>query len=359
MPEVSAKHKVALLRVLRDAARPVGSAVIAKDLQGQGIDLSSRTIRLYLQHMEKEGLVARANRGRNGGRTITPRGVEEIKDALVTARLGFTVARVDTLAAQMTFSLASRAGLIVLNVTTIEETHLVRAMDVMMPIFRAGLGMGEYLALAGGGESLGRYRVAEGRIGIGTVCSVTINGVFLAARIPTASRFGGVLEMDGGKPVRFTDVIGYDGTSLDPLEIFIKGRLLSVRETARKGKGRIGVSFREVPTCALGEVEKILRRLDRIGLNGVLMVGRPNQPLLDFPVHNDRTGLIVNGGLNPVAALEEAGIPNENAAMAALFEFEKLLHYRVLAERIAKGEYAPRQRVGQAIEPVHEDWAIE
>jgi hypothetical protein len=306
--------------------------------------------------MEKNGLVAHASRGRKGGRRITVKGMEEIKDALVATRLGFTVARVDTLAAQMTFNPASRSGLVVLNMTTIDETSLVRAMDVMVPVFGAGLGMGGYLALARQGEQLGHFRVPQGKIGIGTVCSVTINGVLLAARIPTASRFGGVLEMEGGKPVRFTDVINYDGTSLDPLEIFIKGRLLSVRDTARTGTGRIGASFREVPTCALGEVEKILRRMDRIDLNGVLMVGRPNQPLLDFPVHNGRTGLIVAGGLNPTAALEEADVGNANFAMSTLFEFGKLVHYRVLADQVAGGEYSSSKQPLADLEPSGNEW---
>jgi len=36
-------------------------------------------------------------------------------------------------------------------------------------------------------------------------------------------------------------------------------------------------------------------------------------------------GLIVAAGLNPVAAVEEAGIPTENRAMASLCEFDELL----------------------------------
>lgn len=359
MMDINPKHKVAILSVLREAMGPVGSAAIATDLQAQGIDLSSRTIRLYLQEMEKKGWVEQASRGRNGGRTITFKGIEEIKDALVTARLGFTSARVDTLAAQMTFNLNSRTGLVVLNVSVIDETAIVRAMDIMRSIFQAGLSMGEYLVLGRSGDQLGRFQVPEGKIGIGTLCSVTVNGIFLSARIPTASRFGGVLEMEGGVPSRFTDVINYDGTSLDPLEIFIKGGLLSVRETARKGQGRIGVSFREIPTCSLDEAEKVLRRLERVGLNGVLMMGRPNQPLLDFPVHNDRTGLIVVGGLNPIAALQEAGIPNASFAMCTLYEFERMVHYRELAEHVARGDYAPRRTQRSEIQPHPEDWLVD
>lgn len=338
--EINSKQKVAILRVLRDAQCPIGSSTIAKEIQAYGFDLSDRTIRLYLQEMERSGLVAQAKRGRNGGRTITPFGIDEIKDALVMDRVGFTAAKVDTLAWRITYNLSSGSGLIVLNMTTLDESHLPPAVNEIVPAFEAGLGMGDYVVLARAGEQVGDFRIPPGQVGIGTVCSVTLNGVLLNARIATVSRFGGVLEVYGGEPGRFTDVIYYDGTSLDPLEIFIKGGLTSVREAARVGHGRIGASFREVPTAAVREVEKIHRRLERAGLGGILMLGKPNQPLLEFPVHEGRTGIIVKGGLNPAAAIEEAGIPTTNVALCTLFEFEKLIHYSELEARVGKGSPA-------------------
>ena len=59
--------------------------------------------------------------------------------------------------------------------------------------------------------------------------------------------------------------------------------------------------------------------------------GSSNQPLLGFPVHEGRTGLVIAGGLNPVAAVEEAGIETENFALSQLFEFERLTHYSEMA----------------------------
>jgi repressor of nif and glnA expression len=38
----------------------------------------------------------------------------------------------------------------------------------------------------------------------------------------------------------------------------------------------------------------------------------------------------VAGGLNPAAAVEEAGIPTSNYALSTLFEYEKLTHYTKL-----------------------------
>jgi hypothetical protein len=252
-------------------------------------------------------------------------GIEELRNSRITERVGFTAARVDSLSWRMKFDLESSSGTIVLNVTTIDAASLPKALEEMAPVFRAHLGMGQYLAVAGPGESLGDFKVPAGKVGIGTVCSVTLNGVLLRKGIPTVSRFGGVLEVANGRPVRFTDVIYYDGTTLDPLEVFIKGGLTSVREAARTGRGRIGASFREVPTEAIHDVEEITQKLDRIGLNGVFLVGRPNQPLLDFPVHHGRTAIIVTGGLNPVAAIEESGIETTSVALSSLLEFDRLV----------------------------------
>jgi repressor of nif and glnA expression len=53
------------------------------------------------------------------------------------------------------------------------------------------------------------------------VCSITLNGVLLKHGIPTTSRFGDP-ELQNRKPMRFAEIIMYDGTSIDPLEVFIQ-----------------------------------------------------------------------------------------------------------------------------------------
>ncbi|MBN2327442.1 MAG: DUF128 domain-containing protein [Candidatus Omnitrophica bacterium] len=333
MKEIHPKIKIAILRILRDANHPIGSAVIAHELKSHGFELSSRSIRLYLQYLEDKGLVGKAMRGREGGRSITPKGIVEIRDAQVFDRVGYTSVKIDSLACQTTLHLAMRTGLIVLNVSTIERDDLLQAVEEMLPVFESGLSMGEHLTFCREGENLGHFTIPERKVGIGTVCSVTLNGVMLNHGIPMTSRFGGVLEYNQKQCTRFTDVIDYAGTSLDPLEVFIKGKLTSVRETARQGNGRIGASFRETPSPVVSNVELIHRKLKIMGLGGILLIGTPNQPLLDFPVQEGRTGLLVAGGLNPIAAVEEAGISTMNYALCTLYSFEKLFHYREMQKR--------------------------
>ena len=130
--------------------------------------------------------------------------------------------------------------------------------------------------------------------------------------------------MNGGQPTRFTQIINYDGTTIDPIEIFIRGKMTRVNDAAQTGTGIIGAGFREIPMAALPRVKEIIAKLDDIGLGGVLMVGLPGKSLLDVPVSQGRVGLIVAPGLNPIAAVEEEGIPTENRAMAALCDFGEL-----------------------------------
>ena len=321
------KRAVAILRALQNAGRPSGASRLARDLEAMGFDLSQRTVRYYLAMLDESGMTV--SRGKKG-REITPLGEQELANAFVAEKVGFISSKVDELSYQMTFRPRSRDGTIILNVSTFDAADFPRAVAEITAAFDAGLAMGRHVMVGRAGETVGRYRVPAGRVAIGTVCSLTLNGALLGAGIPTHSRFGGLLEMADREAKRFTEMICYDGTSLDPLEIFISGHMTSVREIVRTGHGIIGASFREIPAVAVAKARKVAAKLDTIGLGGVLAIGKPNRPLLEVPVPQGRAGLIVVGGLSPLAAVEEAGIPTENHALTCLVEFDELIPYQQL-----------------------------
>jgi repressor of nif and glnA expression len=320
----SQRKIVSILNILREAEKPLGGTRIAQKLQELGYDLSQRTARYYLKKMDKDGLTQDIGKR---GRIITPKGEGELKNAFVLDKLGFIAAKIDTLACQMDFSLRTSKGKIILNVSTLNIKDLPKAIPYIDRVFRAGLSMGRLVIIGLGGEKIGNTVIDKGEVAVGTVCSVTVNGVLLKEGIPATSRFGGILELFKGRPLRFTEIIHYDGTSLDPLEIFIKGKITSVYQAALTGNGKIGASFREIPSIALQRVEKIKKKLNDLGLGGVLMIGKPGRPLLDIPVSEERVGMIVAGGLNPLAAVEECGIATTNTAMKTLFDFTNLMPF--------------------------------
>ena len=318
------KISIAILNTLQSAGRPLGATRIAKKLEDFGFVLSQRTVRYYLQKMDQEGLTQ--NFGKRG-RKITLKGESELKTAFVIDKVGFVSAKIDTLTYQMNFLYKKLRGDVIINISSIEKEYFAKALQQIQLVYRAALGMGTLVALGRPGEKIGTIAIEENRVGIGTVCSVTINGILLNEGIHATSRFGGLLEMVNGCPFRFTEIIAYDGSSIDPLEIFIKGGMTSVRQAAITGNGKIGASFREIPSIAVSKVEKIKNRMDKIGLGGILMIGKPGRPLLDIPVSEGRVGMIVAGGLNPIAAVEESGIATENTAMKGLLQFTRLIPY--------------------------------
>ena len=325
--------KVAILRVLRDAGGPIGSNRIAEEIQLYGFDLGPRSVRLRLIELAAVGVVAASRGGRGGGRTITQRGIAEIGDALVQERVGFASAKIDTLACKTSFDPDTGQGNIILNLSTAHASLIRPILRAMLPVFTTDFSMGQYASVFEPGTQVGNFAVPPGQVAIGTVCSVTVNGVLLSRGIPMVSKFGGILEIFNHQPLRFTDVIYYESTSLDPLAVFIKGGLTSLENIRESGAGRIGASFREVPTCMLNVVKKTLDQLHAAGLGSVLLIGQPNRPVLGFPVSEGRTGLILAGGLNPLAAVEQSGVSAGNHAMAEVYDFADLETYTDLAER--------------------------
>ena len=321
------KRIVAILRALHDAGRPLGASRLARELEAMGIDVSQRTVRYYLAMMDTQGLTRSCGKR---GREITPLGEQEVANAFVADKVGLISSKVDELTYQMTFQPRRREGTIILNVSTVPVERVRDAVREIVAVYDAGLGVGRYVAVGRPGGGLGRMTVPADRFAVGTVCSVTINGVLLGQGIPTTARFGGLLEVSDGQPVRFTEMIHYSGSSLDPLEVFISGRMTSVRQVVQTGRGIVAASFREVPAVALPRVRRLSARLDTLGLGGILAIGKPNRPLLEVPVAQGRAGIIVYGGLNPLAAVHEAGIDTHNKALTGLAEFTELVDYREL-----------------------------
>jgi HTH-type transcriptional regulator, global nitrogen regulator NrpRI len=184
------------------------------------------------------------------------------------------------------------------------------------------------------GETLCGRTAPYGAILIGTVCNVTLTGALRAAGIPVRARFAGLLDLNGGQPQRFSHLIHYEGTTIAPVQVFIRSRLTSVLEAIRTGTGRLVAGFREIPSVALPAAERILELLERMGLGNALTVGRPSRPVLGVPVTPGYTGLVLAAGLNTVAALEEAGIVTESQPMTGLHPAEDLLRPPELERRV-------------------------
>ncbi len=335
MSDKTEKKRLAILRILHGSDRPVGSSKITRQLQAMGYEVTGRTVRYYLLGMDKEGLTKCFGRR---GRQITELGEKELDTARVIEKVGFLAAKIDQMTYGMSFDLGRKKGKVLINTTFINKAQLKHAAPLISKVFEGGYSMGNLMALFRPGDKVGDMIVPEKMVGIGTVCSITLNGVLLAHGIPTYSRFGGLLEIREKTPSRFAEIITYEGTSIDPLEIFIRSGMTDYMGATDTGSGRIGVGFREVPASSRERVIELARKLEKVGLGGFLMVGWPGQPLLEIPVGEGRVGVIVIGGLNPAAILEETAIKAHSRALAGYIEYEELFPYWELEARIQSVE---------------------
>ena len=333
MSEKTEKKELAILRLLQKADKPLASSRLMENLQAMGHEVSERTVRHYFQELDRRGLTS--NLGRKG-RVITELGLKELGSARVYDKVGLLAAKIDQLTYQMSFDLYKKSGTVIINVSLVDIDLLPQVTPLVCQVYEAGYSMGNLMALFEAGERVGGITIPENMVGFGTVCSITLNGVLLAHGIPTHSNFGGLLELHERKPTRFVEIIKYDGSSLDPLEVFIRSGMTEYAGAIATGNGRIGVGFREMPADSRDKVISLIQELKDVGLGGFLMVGWPGQPLLEIPVIEGRVGAVVIGGLNPAAILEETGIKIKSRALAGMVEYEKLFHYREMEERTTK-----------------------
>ncbi len=321
------RNRTAILSALSKMAGPASSRRLAEFLGAAGHNLSERTVRLYLNELDAEGLTALEGKRR---RVITDKGLAELSAAQTFQRVGYLSAQIDRMTYDMTFDLVTHTGLVVVNTSLVDPRDFAACAHQVCEVFARGYAMGTLLALLTPGETLGDLTVPEGKLGVCTVCSITLNGVLLKHGVPTTSRFGGLLELRDGQATRFAEMIHYDGTSIDPLEVFIRSGMTDYSGALRDGNGLIGAGFREIPENSRDLAVQLAHRLSAVGLGGFMEIGWPDQPVLGLPVSPGRVGVVVIGGLNPMAVLVEKGCRTTLRALAGLLEYNRLFPYEEL-----------------------------
>ncbi|MFH1684352.1 MAG: NrpR regulatory domain-containing protein [Candidatus Margulisiibacteriota bacterium] len=305
-----------ILKIVAESADPIGSPDISVKLKELGIEMSERTVRHHLQQLGEEGLVKVFWKE---GRMLTRKGKEELADSMISEKIGLVSARIESLSYKMTFDLEKKQGSLIFNLTYFHKSEFKKALKIMAEAFKKNYGMGQLVKM----DEVG------GRICFGTMCATNLIGIILKAGIPVESKFGGVLQIEDGEPLRFTELVSYSGSTLDPHEIFIRSKMTNVRG-ACKGSGKILAGLREIPAASKDKAEKIIKQAEEAGLGGAIYIGKSGQPVLGMPVGLDRVGLVIPGGLNPVAACEEWGIETESQALSALVDYSQLKDFKTL-----------------------------
>jgi HTH-type transcriptional regulator, global nitrogen regulator NrpRI len=320
-----------ILRIIQEAGQTVGSRLIARRMGELGVTASERAVRYHLKLMDERGLTRLI--GDRDGRVITNVGVTELGKARVHDKVGLAISRIEILAFQTTFDPETRRGLLPVNISFFSKESFPDVLELMNPVFQAGYTVSGRVGLVAEGQRIGGMIVPEGKIAMATVCSIVINGVLLKSGIPIDSKFGGLLEMKQRKPLRFAELIYYSGSSLDPSEVFIRGRMTSVANAVSEGDGMILANFREIPGPCFPLMESIMAKLNAADIHGLLISGKVSEPVCQIPVDVNRVGVVLIGGLNPAACVREASIDVDNRAMSAVMEYSELIPFSEVFER--------------------------
>jgi repressor of nif and glnA expression len=169
------------------------------------------------------------------------------------------------------------------------------------------------------------YRIVEDnqnhdKVGIATVCSLSIDGILIKNGIMCKPKYGGLLEIDDSES--FIELISYNGSSIDPHKIFIYKNLTSINKDIT-GARRILASIKEIPNIAREQSTEILSTLSSKDLS-ILKVGKPREMVYNAIVNNYKFGVVASSGLNAIAAIKEQGINIDIKAMESLMPLNEM-----------------------------------
>ncbi len=341
------RTRLEILRLVAEVAQqedPVGAETLVAGLADRGILITVDGVRWHLRALDKQGFTMRVG---NRGRIPTEGGWRELRRSLVDARMMYALAKTETLAHQVTFDTKRDSGDVVGALTTFPEDALATVLSQAARACQVGVCISDRVALLHGGEKFGVSPIPQGKMGLVTVSTATIDGLLLLKAISSRPTFGGIVEVSSWRPHRFVDVLEYGRGSRDPVEVLIREGSTRLHRVLDRGHGLIMADVRELVGVARERARALLEEMSGCGLGGVLMLGQVGQPVLGVPVQQHTFGLALAAGVNPTVAAYEAGVRAEFRCSEAMVDFssllpiEDLLREAGLPSALAGGSLAP------------------
>ncbi|WP_421077669.1 NrpR regulatory domain-containing protein [Methanothermococcus sp. Ax23] len=198
------------------------------------------------------------------------------------------------------YDMESEKGNVLVNTGYVNKKYEDEVLDALKECYEAKTIISDRIGIERAGN----------QIVINTLCSSTIDGIFVKYGVPIIPYYGGVLEL--GKN-RFIDIISYEGTSLDPHEVFFN---------RVDGEKTILSGVRKVPMAAR---ESLINIAEKLNWTGILEVGKPNNDICGIKVEKGMFGFVSIGGINPFVIIKNKGIPIEIAALHDMKEYSELV----------------------------------
>jgi global nitrogen regulator NrpRII len=238
--------------------------------------------------------------------------------------LKFTNHRIEEYALQVTYNPEENTGKIIYNISLIRDEDLEFTLATLKEAHATGITISDRVKIVAAGGQVDDYTVPKGCHAVCTMCSITLDALLLRRGIPLNPIGGGIVEIEERHPRRFTSMILYRDTTLDPLEVLISQGTTSIQDVMHHGSGNILANMRECHMEAEPLLGVVLDELTASGFSGVLDVGIPNVPLLGVPVSPQYMGVVMVGGTNAMAAVKETGRWVVTRALKGLIDIREM-----------------------------------
>jgi hypothetical protein len=227
-------------------------------------------------------------------------------------KLPFLLSKSWNLIQQVNFDVEKQKGDIIANVSFVKRNDLDGTLRIMEDTYNDNPKfINPYYKLVDHPDD-------ENKVGIATICSLSIDGILINNGIMSNPKYSGLLELT--EPPLFIDLISYSGTTLDPHKIFLSKNMTSITGNSPK---KILASVKEIPYITRDYAVEILDVLNNIGFS-IYKIGKPREVVYNSKVDNYNFGVITGGGLNSIGAVKEKGIDIEVKALEKLMPFENM-----------------------------------
>jgi hypothetical protein len=313
---IKTEHKyIEILRILKEHQEPMGAKRLSELMAERGYVMTDRAVQYYLRYLDTRGFTEKVG---NQGRVLTAAGIMETDRALVDDRIGFVISKLERLAYRSTFDPASATGDVAYNLTIIPDEMVDTVCGIFNKVRDAGC------SFFSGYSILDRDpRVPPGHCGIVTVCSITMDGVFQHNGIPVKVAYGGTIMMKDKVPVCFNDIIGYQGSTIDPLQLFIGAGLTSINEYISTGTGLLLANVRQIPGSAHDQALGLISDMQNCGFRFPLILGKGR--IFNLLTDPQRISLVSFSGMNSIGCVVEDGYKFNTEIGAGTIPFSKVI----------------------------------
>jgi HTH-type transcriptional regulator, global nitrogen regulator NrpRI len=305
---------IEILRILKDHSEPVGAKRLSEIMAERGFILTDRAVQYYLQYLDEMGFTEKVG---NMGRVLTPAGIAETDYALVGDRIGFVISKLERLAFRTTFDPETSTGDVAYNLSIVPKEEEDFATSVFDEVIKSECGFFSSYKIVDNDP-----RLPPDSIGIMTICSISMDGVFQRNGIPVKMAYGGRLLIENGTPESFVDLIGYRGTTIDPLQLFVSAGLTSIRSLVRTKAGIALANVREVPCTAESRVKELISLMRKCGFVFPVRMGTH---VLNLQPNPHRISIVSFSGMNFIANATEQGLSITTEIGAGNIRFSKII----------------------------------